>query len=226
MQQYPNKMSFNNLCNNQNVPIFNNKKRRIEHSIQELEAAAQLILFNFSFGGIQEPIQKKPTLLKEEISEIAPCSPLSSIDESDENRDDDSHQENINNPNVQPKKKNRKRPCVLTDITHLLTLPQKEAAKILGISESMLCKRFKEQTQRKWPYRYLRKVERQISLKQKSKKLSFEDIKKLENLSKEREKCLSSVQIRLRPNNGGSSDSKYSSEQLTSESYDSDSDEL
>jgi len=114
----------------------------------------------------------------------------------------------------------------LTDITHLLTLPQKEAAKILGISESMLCKRFKEQTQRKWPYRYLRKVERQISLKQKSKKLSLEDIKKLELLANEREKCLSSVQIRLRPNNGSSSDSKFISEQITSESFDSDSDEL
>ena len=111
----------------------------------------------------------------------------------------------------------------MTDITHLLTLPQKEAAKILGISESMLCKRFKEQTQRKWPYRYLRKVERQISLKKKSKKLSVEDIKRLETLSKEREKCLSSVQIRLRPTN---SDSKYNNDQFTSESFDSESDEL
>jgi len=211
-QQY--KMSFNNLCNNnqQDYHIYN-KKRRLEHSVQELEAAAQLILFNFTLEN------KETFTIKEEISEIAPSSPISSIDESDENND--SQQEN--NQNVQ-KKKNRKRPCVLTDITHLLTLPQKEAAKILGISESMLCKRFKEQTQRKWPYRYLRKVERQISLKQKSKKLSLEDIKKLEVLANEREKCLSSVQIRLRPNNG--SDSKFSNEQITSESYDSDSEEL
>jgi len=207
-----NKMSFTNLCN-QDIHIYN-KKRRLEHSIQELEAAAQLILFNFTLENNLHSIPFK----KEEISEIAPSSPISSIDESDENKDDDSLQEN-----VQPKKKNRKRPCVLTDITHLLTLPQKEAAKILGISESMLCKRFKEQTQRKWPYRYLRKVERQISLKQKSKKLSLEDIKKLELLAKEREKCLSNVQIRLRPI---SSDSKFSNEQLTCESYDSDSDEL
>jgi hypothetical protein len=36
-----------------------------------------------------------------------------------------------------------------------LTLPQKEAAAKLGISESMLCKRFKECTRRKWPYRYV-----------------------------------------------------------------------
>jgi hypothetical protein len=42
------------------------------------------------------------------------------------------------------------------DITDLLTLPQKEAAAKLGISESMLCKRFKECTRRKWPYRYVR----------------------------------------------------------------------
>ena len=41
------------------------------------------------------------------------------------------------------------------DITDLLILPQKEAARRLGISESMLCKRFKECTRRKWPYRYV-----------------------------------------------------------------------
>lgn len=41
------------------------------------------------------------------------------------------------------------------DITPLLVLPQKEAASRLGISESMLCKRFKECTRRKWPYRYV-----------------------------------------------------------------------
>jgi hypothetical protein len=46
------------------------------------------------------------------------------------------------------------------DITDLLTLPQKEAAKKLGISESMLCKRFKECTRRKWPYRYVRSYTR------------------------------------------------------------------
>jgi len=41
------------------------------------------------------------------------------------------------------------------DITDLLVLPQKDAARRLGISESMLCKRFKECTRRKWPYRYV-----------------------------------------------------------------------
>jgi len=224
MQQIS-RMSFNNICKQQNndyAPIYN-KKRRLEHSIQELEAAAQLILFNFSFEPHQQSFVQQQQQQKEEISDYAPSSPLSSIDESDEMNRDDEYNNKNNNQNVQ-KKKNRKRPCVLTDITHLLTLPQKEAAKILGISESMLCKRFKEQTQRKWPYRYLRKVERQISLKQKSKKLSLEDVKKLDVLSKEREKCLSSVQIRLRPNSP--SDSKFSNEQITSESYDSDSDEL
>ena len=175
--------------------------------MQELEVAAQLTLFNLA---IQESISQNS--FEEEIS-----SPQR-IEESDEHKscDDD----NASESNSQ-KKKNRKRPCVLTDITHLLTLPQKEAAKILGISESMLCKRFKEQTQRKWPYRYLRKVERQISLKQKSKKLSMEDVKRLDILSQEREKCLASVQIRLRPT---TPDSK--SNELASESYDSDSEEF
>lgn len=45
--------------------------------------------------------------------------------------------------------------CTYVDITDLLVLPQKEAAAKLGISESMLCKRFKECTRRKWPYRYV-----------------------------------------------------------------------
>jgi hypothetical protein len=44
---------------------------------------------------------------------------------------------------------------IFVDITDLLALPQKEAATKLGISESMLCKRFKECTRRKWPYRYV-----------------------------------------------------------------------
>lgn len=39
-------------------------------------------------------------------------------------------------------------------------LPQKQAANKLGISESMLCKRFKECTKRKWPYRYVSRIMR------------------------------------------------------------------
>jgi len=97
----------------------------------------------------------------------------------------------------------RGRPCKSTyvDISRLLTLPQKEAADILGISESMLCKRFKECTRRKWPYRFLRKVEKMIA----SKEAMFPDeatmpaleLEKLEELRMEREKCLEPVSIRL-----------------------------
>lgn len=52
---------------------------------------------------------------------------------------------------------------LLTDITPLLSLPQKVAAAMLGLSESMLCKRFKACTQRKWPYRQLCKIDRAIA---------------------------------------------------------------
>lgn len=52
------------------------------------------------------------------------------------------------------------------DITSLLGLPQRQAAQVIGISESMLCKRYKEQTMRKWPYRYLGKIEKRIAAKE------------------------------------------------------------
>ena len=55
-----------------------------------------------------------------------------------------------------------KKDHLLTDITHLLTLPQKIAAAKLGINETILCKRFRQATNRKWPYRYLSKLEREI----------------------------------------------------------------
>jgi len=87
------------------------------------------------------------------------------------------------------------------DITELLILPQKEAAKQLGISESMLCKRFKERTKRKWPYRYLRKIDKIINMlnlhKSSDLPLSKEDMVKLENLQQEREACLQPVKIRI-----------------------------
>ncbi len=45
----------------------------------------------------------------------------------------------------------------------MLKLPQKTAAAVLGISESMLCKRFKEFTRRKWPYRQMQKLNATIT---------------------------------------------------------------
>jgi len=91
------------------------------------------------------------------------------------------------------------------DITDLLTLPQKEAAQKLGISESMLCKRFKECTRRKWPYRYLCKIEKVINLMyhQSEGQLSEEDCIKLEHLKREREECLQPVKIRIIPHENG-----------------------
>eukprot|EP01102_Stenamoeba_stenopodia_P010479 TRINITY_DN315_c0_g1_i1.p1 TRINITY_DN315_c0_g1~~TRINITY_DN315_c0_g1_i1.p1 ORF type:complete len:489 (+),score=153.06 TRINITY_DN315_c0_g1_i1:207-1673(+) len=86
------------------------------------------------------------------------------------------------------------------DITELLVLPQKDAARKLGISESMLCKRFKECTRRKWPYRYLRKIDKVINILNLHKSdgvIPKEDREKLERLTKERDECLRPVKIRI-----------------------------
>lgn len=91
----------------------------------------------------------------------------------------------------------------LQDITELLTLPQKEAAHRLGISESMLCKRFKESTQRKWPYRYLLKLDKVIKILESQDRdgtISDDDKTKLNKLAVERVQCLHPVKIRISPN--------------------------
>lgn len=88
----------------------------------------------------------------------------------------------------------------LSDITPLLSLPQKEAAQRLGISESMLCKRFKECTRRKWPFRFLRKIEKTIASLESQKDvepLSVEDQDRLEDLLRQRIECLAPVKIRI-----------------------------
>ena len=88
----------------------------------------------------------------------------------------------------------------LSDITPLLSLPQKEAAQRLGISESMLCKRFKECTRRKWPFRFLRKIEKTIASLESQKDvepLSSEDQDRLEELLRQRIECLAPVKIRI-----------------------------
>ncbi|EGG20818.1 hypothetical protein DFA_00683 [Cavenderia fasciculata] len=85
------------------------------------------------------------------------------------------------------------------DITELLVLPQKEAASRLGISESMLCKRFKECTRRKWPYRYLRKIDKVIKIitYQHGTDIPKEEKDKFDKLMAEREECLRPVKIRI-----------------------------
>jgi hypothetical protein len=101
--------------------------------------------------------------------------------------------------NIKTKKKTR------TDLDSLLVLPQKEAASKLGISESMLCKRFKECTRRKWPYRYLRKIDKMLQMfSPKSGGGYFaggtEDQEKIDRLKQERAECLQPVKIRITGN--------------------------
>jgi hypothetical protein len=105
--------------------------------------------------------------------------------------------------NIKTKKKSRTDiDCNYIDITSLLVLPQKEAASKLGISESMLCKRFKECTRRKWPYRYLRKIDKMLQMF--SPKSGYfagtEDQEKIDRLKREREECLQPVKIRITGN--------------------------
>mmetsp|Transcript_5897 Transcript_5897/g.6425 ORF Transcript_5897/g.6425 Transcript_5897/m.6425 type:complete len:479 (+) Transcript_5897:86-1522(+) len=90
------------------------------------------------------------------------------------------------------------------DITHLLCLPQKVAASTLGISESMLCKRFKECTRRKWPYRYLKKIEKTINMlqyQQQAGEITKDDEKRLQRHLEERAQCLAPVRIRITRDN-------------------------
>lgn len=87
------------------------------------------------------------------------------------------------------------------DITDLLLLPQKIAAQRLGLSESMLCKRFKEATRRKWPYRNVQKLDKLITALRHAEYadggLLVEDRTRLDTLLTERERCLRPVRIRI-----------------------------
>jgi len=64
----------------------------------------------------------------------------------------------------------------------------------------MLCKRFKECTRRKWPYRYLRKIDKMVrvlTLNKKMENMTKEEQEKIERLKLEREECLHPVKIRI-----------------------------
>jgi hypothetical protein len=104
----------------------------------------------------------------------------------------------------------------------LLGLPQRQAADVLGISESMLCKRYKECTKRKWPYRYLGKLEKKIAVKEellkKNGSLSTADRNMLDSLLKEKEQCLTPVSIRVTDPDGGSEKKQIKTQPNTEES--------
>jgi hypothetical protein len=91
------------------------------------------------------------------------------------------------------------RKCQMVDITALLSLPQRDAALHLGISESMLCKRYKECTNLKWPHRYLGKLDKKIAAKRAAlaHAPSALDDEALVKLLEEKARILKPVQIRL-----------------------------
>jgi len=63
----------------------------------------------------------------------------------------------------------------------------------------MLCKRFKETTQRKWPYRYVTKIEKVMQLLEKENygDVSRDKTEKLNKLKQEHETCLLPVKLRI-----------------------------
>eukprot|EP01117_Protostelium_nocturnum_P009515 TRINITY_DN3399_c0_g1_i2.p1 TRINITY_DN3399_c0_g1~~TRINITY_DN3399_c0_g1_i2.p1 ORF type:complete len:617 (-),score=203.94 TRINITY_DN3399_c0_g1_i2:59-1909(-) len=145
-----------------------------------------------SSQNFQSGASKKPSLSPDSNNNNVKKDERSLINENDGNSSQDLKIQLEDNSNM-----------ILQDITELLTLPQKEAASKLGISESMLCKRFKESTRRKWPYRYLRKLEKVIKmlhLQEKEGGTSKEDREKLDRLEKEKEECLRPVKIRITAN--------------------------
>jgi len=148
----------------------------IQLQLQEIKKTASVI-------NIGEPVKSTPLRVQSRINKKAPS--------------------RSNIFNLKTKKKSRSEiDCNYIDITPLLVLPQKEAASKLGISESMLCKRFKECTRRKWPYRYLRKNDKMLPMF--SPKSGYfngtENQEKIERLKKEREECLQPVKIRITGN--------------------------
>ncbi len=86
----------------------------------------------------------------------------------------------------------------LRDITHLLALPQSEAAAKVGLTTSTFCKRWKEAVgQRKWPFRVLAKIDKEISTLKKKTPLSRANEAKIAQLRKLRRETLAPAAIRL-----------------------------
>lgn len=86
----------------------------------------------------------------------------------------------------------------VVDVTHLLGLPQKDAALILGVSESMLCKRFKEVAKIKWPHRRVKMFDKKIgNLTQRLLLTGSPQNDAMEMFSAERRRLLQPVRIRL-----------------------------
>eukprot|EP01089_Gocevia_fonbrunei_P010617 TRINITY_DN2355_c0_g1_i1.p1 TRINITY_DN2355_c0_g1~~TRINITY_DN2355_c0_g1_i1.p1 ORF type:complete len:337 (+),score=65.63 TRINITY_DN2355_c0_g1_i1:185-1195(+) len=88
------------------------------------------------------------------------------------------------------------------DITHLLTLPQADAAKAVRLSKPTFCKRWKEAVgpDRKWPHRYILKIDREIrQLKSQQKRLgdNVEISERLNALTLKRKIALTPTAIRL-----------------------------
>jgi len=210
-------MNLSTLCHQLDSPVeqcpSQSKKRRM-YDEQELEAASQMLMFDFGLN--MQSSAPKISIFAPSLHWMAPaqssapflCSPSGVpecpslpffVEESDLTEDDEIVCDSKEDAEAQKPKRKRAKLSTYTDITHLLHLPQKEAAQKLGISESMLCKRFKEQTQRKWPFRNLRKLDKQIEKKQKAFFISSDDQKKIQLLKDQRDSCLAPVEIRIKP---------------------------
>eukprot|EP01091_Cochliopodium_minus_P020871 TRINITY_DN926_c0_g1_i1.p1 TRINITY_DN926_c0_g1~~TRINITY_DN926_c0_g1_i1.p1 ORF type:complete len:347 (-),score=75.79 TRINITY_DN926_c0_g1_i1:67-1107(-) len=105
---------------------------------------------------------------------------------------------NDKNWTLSPNLKNlEKQNTVWVDISCILHLPQKEASRVLGISGSLLCKRYKESTNnRKWPHRMMKKVRKEMTDPQ-TEDNEQKDPKMFRQLQRMKEHCSKPARIRL-----------------------------
>jgi hypothetical protein len=95
------------------------------------------------------------------------------------------------------KKRSRKEGKML-DITHLLCLLQSDAALAVNMNVSTFCKRWKETVgQRKWPFRVIARLDKEIAFLKKKTPLSRGAETKIAALRKRRKKALAPTLIRV-----------------------------
>jgi hypothetical protein len=94
-------------------------------------------------------------------------------------------------------KRSRKEGKML-DITHLLCLLQSDAALAVNMNVSTFCKRWKEAVgQRKWPFRVLARLDKEIAFLKKKTPLSRGAEAKIAALRKQRKEALAPTLIRV-----------------------------
>ena len=109
----------------------------------------------------------------------------------------DRSEEIANNQEFSPTQTNLPSDLKLIEITSLLVYPQKKAAKFLQISESMMCKRWKEATNRKWPFRSIQKYHKLLKQLQNENNQESKNYNQIAIIKKKLKQALDPVSISL-----------------------------